>query len=583
MSARLLVVAALGAALSLVRPLVAQDTAIVIHPESAGLHLTPPELPHAVVTQAVQFYNAPTTTHLVGRVRLPAGNTWAGNVAIRNGPAFIAGTVDGTLLILNGTITLDATARITGDLIVIGGTLLGVREAVAGSVFLHAEPLPYRLVGDTLIHAPDLARRFSLAARYIFGRGSSRSSLVLATGGTYNRVEGLPIVAGPTVDVTLGHGVALRGSAMGVFRTARSISGECCDLGYNTRLELRLGDRRPVTLALRAFDLVTPVEDWGLHSNEVGWEAFFVRRDYRDYYRDNGVGVRLGWQAEAPLALGVELRRERQATLAARDPWTLSRTGRPWRPNPPADNGHYTTVSPGVTFDTRNDRSQPTSGWYLRATFDVISSHDARPAPGIPSAVRDSTTLLGAYRSTRAFLDFRRYNRLSAQGRLNLRLVLAGWTGGDPLPLQKRLSIGGPEPLPGYDFRQGACNALVTDAVYAGTNVALCDRVVIVQAEYRGHVSLRTHYNPETGEGEGVGYVTRFLSGPDFVVFGDAGQAWLVGTGPGRVSSGRLPGLDSWQADFGLGVDWGGFGVYLAKAVTAGQPVRLTARLEHRF
>jgi hypothetical protein len=80
-----------------------------------------------------------------------------------------------------------------------------------------------------------------------------------------------------------------------------------------------------------------------------------------------------------------------------------------------------------------------------------------------------------------------------------------------------------------------------------------------------------------------VGYLTRFLSGPDFVVFGDAGQAWLVGTGPGRVSSGRLPGLDSWQADLGLGVDWGGFGVYLAKAVTAGQPVRLTARLEHRF
>ena len=92
----------LGAALALVRPLAAQDTAIVIHPESAGLHLTPPELPHAVVVEVVQFYNAPTTTHLVGRVRLPAGNTWTGNVAIRNGPAFIGGQVDGTVLILNG-------------------------------------------------------------------------------------------------------------------------------------------------------------------------------------------------------------------------------------------------------------------------------------------------------------------------------------------------------------------------------------------------------------------------------------------------------------------------------------------------
>ncbi len=573
----------LGAALALVRPLAAQDTAIVIHPESAGLHLTPPELPHAVIVEIVQFYNAPTTTHLVGRVRLPAGNTWTGNVAIRNGPAFIGGQVAGTVLILNGTVTLDTSARITGDLIIVGGALLGPRDSVAGSVRLYAEPLPYRLVGDTLIHAPDLARRFSLAARYVFGHGASRSSLVLATGGTYNRVEGLPIVAGPTVDLSLRRGVTLLGSAMGVFRTARSISGECCDLGYNARVELRLGDRRPVSLAFRGFDLVTPVEDWGLHANEVGWEAFLVRRDYRDYYRNNGVGVRLGWLAEAPLSLGLELRRERQATLSARDPWTLSRTGRPWRPNPPIDNGHYTTVTPSITFDTRNDRSQPTSGWYLRASFDVVSSHDARPATGFPDAVRDTTALLGAYRSTRAFLDFRRYNRLSTQGRLNLRLVLAGWTGGDPLSLQKRLSIGGPEPFPGYDFRQGACNPLVTGGAFAGTKVAACDRVIVVQAEYRGHVSLRTQYNPETGQGEGLGYVTRFLSGPDFVVFGDAGQAWLVGIGPGRVPSGQLPDLDSWQADLGLGVDWGGFGVYLAKAVNAGQPVRLTARLEHRF
>ena len=35
--------------------------------------------------------------------------------------------------------------------------------------------------------------------------------------------------------------------------------------------------------------------------------------------------------------------------------------------------------------------------------------------------------------------------------------------------------------------------------------------------------------------------------------------------------------------DLGLGVDWGGFGVYVAKAVNASRPLRLTARLEHRF
>ena len=584
MRASVLMCAALAA--TGVRPLVAQDTAIVIYPESAGLHLTPPELPGATIDEAVRFFNAPTTTRLVGRARLPAGNAWRGDVAIRNGPALIGGRVEGSVLVLNGNAVLDSTATITGDLLVIGGAAVGPRETVAGNVRVYAEPLPYRLVGDTLIHAPDLWRRLSLSARYTFGRGVSRSSLILATGGTYNRIEGLPIIAGPSLDLALrGESVRLRASAVGVFRTARSISGECCDLGYNARLELRAGTRRPVTLSGRAFDLVTPVEDWGLHSNEVGWEAFLVRRDYRDYFRANGVAARLSWQVEAPLGLSLEIRREYQATLTARDPWTLSRTGRPWRPNPPIDNGHYTTLTPSVTLDSRNDNRDPTSGWYLRGWIDVSTSHDVSPQDSIPLAVRAPLPTTGGYTFTRAFFDLRRYNRLSSQGRLNLRLVLGGWLGGDPLPLQRRLDLGGPEPLPGYDFRQSACNRAITDSVsaFAGTNVAACDRVIAVQAEYRGHVSLRARYDPESGQGEGLGYVTRFLRGPDFVVFGDAGQAWLVGRGPGRVPSNRLPGLDSWIADLGLGIDWGGFGVYVAKAINADQPVRVTARIEHRF
>jgi len=467
---------------------------------------------------------------------------------------------------------------------VIGGRITGPREAVAGTVRAYDEPLPYRVAGDTLVHAPDLWRRLSLSARYTFGRAESRSSLVLATGGTYNRVEGLPIIAGGSVDVALGGGMRVRAGTVGVLRTARSISGECCDLGYTARVELRLGDRRPIALMLRAFDLVAPVEDWGLHANEVGWEAFLVRRDYRDYYRNNGVAARLTWQAEAPLALGFEVRRERQGSLTARDPWTLSRTGRPWRPNPPIDNGHYTTFTPSITLDSRNDRDNLTSGWFLRGWLDVSRSNDARAASGVPAALRDTAALVGAYEFARAFLDLRRYNRIGGANRLNLRLVLGGWAGGDPLPLQRRLSTGGPEPLPGYEFRQRACNQALSAAPgFAGANAAACDRVIALQAEFRGHLSLRTRYNPETGEGEGLGYMTRFLQGPDFVVFGDAGQGWLVGRGPGRVPSGQLPDIGSWIADLGLGVDWGGFGVYVAKAVTAGQTLRVTARLEHRF
>ena len=72
-----------------------QDTTIVIHPDSSGATLQAIELPRVVTDEIITFYNAPTTTRLVGRTRLPRGNEWHGDVAVRNGPALIGGRVAG--------------------------------------------------------------------------------------------------------------------------------------------------------------------------------------------------------------------------------------------------------------------------------------------------------------------------------------------------------------------------------------------------------------------------------------------------------------------------------------------------------
>ena len=64
------------------------------------------------------------------------------------------------------------------------------------------------------------------------------------------------------------------------------------------------------------------------------------------------------------------------------------------------------------------------------------------------------------------------------------------------------------------------------------------------------------------------------------------GRGWLVGPQDGGTSypSGLLPPLSSFKTDLGLGVDFGGIGVYAAKAVSdASEPVRFIVRLVHRF
>ena len=568
-------------------PAAAQDTTIVIHPESSGVNILPGQLPRLVAEEVVRFYNAATTSRLVGRTLLPKGNEWRGDVAVRNGPVMVAGKIQGSLLVINGDLLLDPGAEISGTVLVVGGTANGVSTAtVHGQVREYREALNYRIDGDAIEYVRNPRRLLPFfGAQKTWATAESRSTLTVATGGTFNRVEGLPIVFGPLFDWRLQPAMRLRLDALGVFRTAGDLTDKRGDLGYMFRAELRKGEVRPVTVGFRAFDVVSPVEDWTLRNAEVGWGAFVFQRDYRDYYLNKGAAGRVAVQVERPLGVALELRRELETSVPARDPFTLFRNDQTWRPNPPVDDGHYTTLALSVTLDTRNDTFDPTTGWLVRGTLDHATSKDVSPQTAVPAAVRGPIPTDGSYGFSSAFFDVRRYTRVSPAGRVNLRFVAGGWVGGDPLPLQRRLSLGGPDPLVGYGFRHSACNRDITDPAFAGTAVAACDRVLLVQGEYRGHIALHWAYNPGRDEEprETSPRSLFSLQGPDLVVFGNAGQGWLVGRGPGHIPSNQLPTVGSWLADLGMGVDWGGFGVYVGKAVTSGEPVRFSLRLDHRF
>src|SRR5258708_16813767 len=109
--------------LALLLVLAVQDTTIVIHPDSSGATLEARALPRVVTDEVIRFYNAAGTTRLVGRTRLPRGNEWRGNVAVRNGPVLIAGRVQGSLVVINADLLFDTGAAVTGDVIVFGGTV----------------------------------------------------------------------------------------------------------------------------------------------------------------------------------------------------------------------------------------------------------------------------------------------------------------------------------------------------------------------------------------------------------------------------------------------------------------------------
>jgi Omp85 superfamily domain len=558
----------------------AQDSVIVIDPDAPpGDSVTVRGGPPAdVVAELIAFFNDSATTRMSGDVAFPPGTVFEGKLAQYRGSLRIAGRVTGSIAVANGTLYLLPGAEVNGEILVVGGRLIrsvGVHHEGRERVFWDAAPV-LRLSGGTLAlrerHRPlgELA-----AARTSFQTGKVRTTLFLATGGTYDRIEGLPIVFGPLFELRPTARSVARLDLRGILRTAGGGSGLTSDFGYSSRAELRLPR---VGIAGRIYSEVSPIEDQPLSASENGWSAFLLQRDYRDYFERTGGGGSVWAQPWRPVRLELSLRRDHERSVRATDPWSLLRNSDRWRRNPLIDDGHYFTTGLELDFDTRNPRDLPSTGWLLRARFEHSTSDDIAPVT-LPEQIRPSPPTGGGYAFDRLSLDLRRYSRLTPSLRVNTRLKADGWVGGDRMPVQRRVSLGGPDVLPGYDFRAFTCAPRgFSDA----SQPALCDRMLAAQVEVRTRLGLNLGYRLRARDGTPSG---RFvgIEEADLVFLADAGKAWLAGDGPGQVPVNRIPSFDEWKVDVGIGLDAGEIGLYLAKSLSQGEPIRLLVRLQRRF
>lgn len=579
LAAALLALAAAG----LVRPaaLAAQDTVVVIDPDAPPADTTlRPGLPPDVLRQAIAAYNDSAATRLAGDVVVAAGARWTGPVALVRGTLRVAGRIAGPVTVINGNLRVLDGGEIAGDVLVVGGRFTveaGGRHTGAVRAFWDAAPVERQADGLLAERPPRRTVGDLATARWAFGTDRLRTTLVLATDGTYNRVEGLPIVGGPTVAWRPSPGNQLRLDLRGLLRTSADPSGLRSDVGYRADLAWTHEGHPGYTLGLRAHSVIDAIEDQPLGRGENGWSAFLLQTDYRDYYERVGWG---GYAALLPvrgLRLEASYRYDREGSVPAGDPWSLFRNSDVWRANPLVDDGHFATAALRLAVDTRNDPGDPTSGWLLDARYEYARSTDVGPVP-LPPEVRDPPPIDGTYDFNRVWFDLRRYTRLSAAYQLNLRVAGGGWVGGDALPVQRRVAVGGPDLLPGYPFRAKRCQGPLDDPARA----ALCDRSLAVQAELRRRINLGWNWRVPDPAGDGLDRVFG-LNQLDLVLMGNLADGWLAGDGPGRVPANRLPALKEWLADVGIGADAGGIGVYFAKALTGSEPVRFTVRLQRRF
>ena len=80
-------------------------------------------LPREVRREVIDRWNGANATALrtSARLEITPQQQVRGDVLVRNGPLIIAGHVSGNVLAMNSDVTIAPTARLDGDLLVIGG------------------------------------------------------------------------------------------------------------------------------------------------------------------------------------------------------------------------------------------------------------------------------------------------------------------------------------------------------------------------------------------------------------------------------------------------------------------------------
>lgn len=439
---------------------------------------------------------------------------------------------------------------------------------------------------DTAVVIPDTAVSDSTADRLgLWARSTRNSGLILTSGKTYNRVEGLPVLFGPAFRDSSGR-AGFNVLILGIIRSADTFHWDSDNLGHRVTADMRVGRARGYGLGLSSYDVVTPVEPWHLDEPDASLATFFGHRDFRDHFGRHGARATGTFYMSARSSVSLDWSDERWEPRAERGVFSVFGHGKAWRANPVVDAGRFHLGVARANVDTRNDELNPSTGWLIAVEYERGTGAYTDIGLTSPLARQAISSRIGY---GRALLDLRRYNRVSPSTSLHARLVIGGWLHGDELPLQRRLSVGGIGTLPGFDFRRiEADGADVAQCSSGGVvppgNPAQCERVALVQLEYRQEIesSIFDFLNSRRIRLRGIGFTVE----PTAVAFVDAGRGWLVGDPVGRLRyrSGSIPPFGTFRTDVGLGLDLGLVGVYVAKAVSdASQPANFFLRVRRRF
>ena len=367
-----------------------------------------------------------------GNHSVDLGQTIDGSLVVVDGTSFVSGRINGDLVVINGSASLQQEAVVTGDLTVVGGEIYASRRATVQGQQLIADDhyVVTRTRTGHLRLRPDQPAPLAFKIR--------------PTGWRFSRVRGHDI------DLTLGlfpRKPAWYPRVTGTV-SVPTVMNNHGFLDFRVVFEEPLFERRTLRLGVEGYKTTDTNDAWHMPPIFNSLAAFITNNDYYNYYLRRGFTASARQQAHTALSLGMEYRHDAFRNLGTHDPFALFGGNRIFRVNPNIDEGDIHSLAWSVNYDTGVAGWQGGNAWYLDAEIE-----------------RAVKAFGSDFEYTRFDVAVRRYNKWRGH-HLDIRAKFAG--SGAPLPLQRSYVLGAFSGLRGFGNFE-----------YAG------DRLLVVNAEYR--------------------------------------------------------------------------------------------------
>ena len=405
----------------------------------------------------------------------------------------IDGIVHGDVLVIWGNVDVSPTGEVRGDI-----------TSVDGTVYLHGNAQ----VGGSMLETNwrNLVDKDEyISSHYYHSNPSNYGTLRMPQSDNhlmvrYNRVEGafLGFAVPKQLRYRAGHFSGYGFGGYG-FETRKFRYQIGIDRWFFDPLDYR------TELGAEYHDLTDTKDLWRIEYTENSVAAFFVKKDFHDYFRRRGYSAHYSQNITPFFQTKVEYRSDDYFSLSRSTNWALFGGDRDFRENPELgdDEGHMRSLYAQIVIDSRDHLKSPRKGFYLNVNGE-------KSAPDF---------LGGDFNYERYLAEVRIFAPMAFGETLRLRGI-AGTSRGD-LPLQKDYELGGISTLRGYDYKE-----------FAGTRMFLANIEYVISTDMFGSF---------------LG-----LDELDFIMFGDVGDIWS-GTGEeGILESFRPLQLSQLKSAIGL-------------------------------